>query len=78
MNLVPIIDLAAVLFDIMLLSLYLHAFLQHRALSKPLLALLYSAVIILYALSSIFLPKVAGLSDSLSAFDGRLSWQTLL
>lgn len=57
MNLFPLMDLAAVLFDVLLLTLYLNVFLQRKSLSKPLLVLLYSGIIVLYYLSSNFLPE---------------------
>ena len=57
MNLFPLMDLAAVLFDVLLLTLYLNVFLQRKSLSKPLLVLLYSGIIVLYYLNSTFLPE---------------------
>lgn len=57
MNLVPIIDLAVVLFDIMLLSLYLNIFLERKVWPKTRFVFLYGVVLLLYYLSSVYLPE---------------------
>lgn len=55
MNFIPILNLVAVVFDITLLTLFLNIFFQRKELPKPILTLLYGAIIVFYYCSSAFL-----------------------
>ena len=57
MNLIPILDLAAVLFDITLFTLYLNVFFQRKELPKTITVFLYVLAIVVYSSSSVLLTE---------------------
>lgn len=57
MTLIPLLDLTAVVFDALLLTLYLNVFLERKTWPKAKLALLYGVFLLFYYLSSAYLPE---------------------